>query len=154
MDPKVVLLVEDNAEDEFLIARAFNHTKLPINLIFARDGQEALDFIMGAGDFAKRRAANVAELVVLDLDLPKINGLEVLKYIRADQRMRTVPVVIFTASADERDRVAAYSLGANSYVVKPGDGAKFVGIIRDMCHYWFALNSGMRTTTHEERSVC
>src|SRR5438034_8077729 len=119
MESKTVLLVEDNAEDEFLVTRAFKRTKLPVKLTMVRDGQEALDFLFRTGSFSRRRFDEPPDLVLLDLDLPKISGLEVLRYIREDKRMRLIPVVVFTASAEERDRVAAYELGANSYVVKP-----------------------------------
>ena len=150
MDPKTILFVEDNAEDEFLVSRAFKRTKLPLNVIVARDGGEALDFVFRTGIFADRRFADAPDLVLLDLDLPKTGGLEVLTCIRADPRLRIVPVVIFTASSDEQDRVNAYQLGANSYLVKPADGAKFGSIIQELCQYWFSLNSALHTANYAE----
>jgi CheY-like chemotaxis protein len=150
MDAKTVLLVEDNAEDEFLVTRAFKRTKLPINMIVARDGQEAVDYVFCTGAFVKRKFADVPDLVLLDLDLPKINGHEVLSYLRADQRMRMVPVVVFTATSDEHDRLTAYQLGANSYVVKPADGSKIGSVIENLCRYWFSLNSALRSPTYAD----
>src|SRR5438552_956752 len=141
MRRKTILLVEDNSEDEFLVKRAFNRTRLPVEIVVAKDGREALDFLLGTGSFAERRFEILPDLVLLDLDLPKINGLSVLRSIRSEPRTRLVPVVIFTASADEQNRLTAYELGANSYVVKPAETPELQTVVQDLCRYWLSLNS-------------
>jgi two-component system response regulator len=133
----VILLVEDNADDEALALRAFEKHNLGNDIIVARDGAEAIDILHGSA----RDDLRVPQVILLDLKLPKIDGLEVLRRIRADQRTRLIPVVVLTSSDEERDLVTSYDLGANSYVVKPVDFSQFVEAVRQLGMYWIVLNS-------------
>jgi two-component system response regulator len=137
---KTILLVEDNPDDVKLTLRAFakNNFKNPISV--ARDGVEALDFLFAQGDFADRAGLPMPTLVLLDLKLPRMDGLQVLKAMRADARTRLTPVVILTTSGEQQDKMAGYALGANSYVRKPVDFAAFVEAARTLGVYWLALN--------------
>ena len=128
----VILLVEDNPDDEALTRRALQRNNVKNELIVARDGQEALDYLLGGG--------RLPHLILLDLKLPKIDGLEVLRRLRADERTRLLPVVVLTSSNEERDLVSSYRLGANSYVRKPVDFNEFSEAARQLGLYWLLLN--------------
>lgn len=136
----VILLVEDNPDDEVLTRRALKKNDIPNEVVVARDGAEALDFLFGNGAHAGRDVAKPPQLVLLDLKLPKIDGLEVLRRLRADARTRLQPVVILTTSNEERDVVASYELGANSYIRKPVDFEQFMEAVRQLGTYWLVLN--------------
>lgn len=135
-----ILLVEDNSDDEELTLRAFRKNHLGNEVTVARDGAEALDYLFGTGSFAGRDPAETPALVLLDLKLPKVDGHEVLRRLRADPRTRLVPVVVLTTSAEETDLVRSYAEGANSYVCKPVDFAEFVEAVRSLGLYWLVLN--------------
>lgn len=136
---RTILLVEDNPDDVELTLRAFRVNKLANPVGIARDGVEALDFLFGRGAFAAR-AGHPPALVILDLKLPRLDGHEVLKAMRADARLRRVPVVVLTSSREEEDVAKSYSLGANSVVRKPVDYAAFVEAARTLGMYWMMLN--------------
>lgn len=136
MQQKIILLIEDNPDDVELTLRALNKNNIMNEVVVARDGQQALDYFFGEG--AATRSAPT--LVLLDLKLPKISGLEVLKRIRADERTRLQPVVILTSSKEEQDIAAGYRLGTNSYIRKPVDFDQFVEAIRQLGLYWLVLN--------------
>ncbi len=135
---RMILLVEDNPDDEALTRRALAKNNIQNEVLVARDGAEALDCLFGTGGRAGRPIA--PEVVLLDLKLPKIDGLEVLRRIRADERTRRLPVVILTSSREERDVISGYDLGANSYIRKPVDFAQFVEAVRQLGLYWLVLN--------------
>jgi CheY-like chemotaxis protein len=135
-----ILLVEDNPDDEALTLRAFSKNRIANQVIVARDGVEALDYLFGSGAHAGRDLSTIPAVVLLDLKLPRIDGLEVLRRIRADERTRLLPVVILTTSKEQQDIFEAYSLGANSYVRKPVDFEKFIYAVGQMGLYWLALN--------------
>lgn len=136
MHQKIILLVEDNPDDEVLTLRALRKNNIMNEVIVARDGQQALDYFFGEGATA-RLAPTV---VLLDLKLPKIDGLEVLRRIRADQRTCSQPIVILTSSKEEQDIITGYRLGANSYIRKPVDFSQFIEAIRQLGLYWLVLN--------------
>jgi two-component system response regulator len=136
-DPRAILLVEDCARDEELALRALRKSKVRNEVVVARDGEEALDFLFARGAHAGRE---LPALVLLDLKLPKVDGLEVLRCIRADARTRLQPVVILTSSAEASDRLAGYSTGANSYVRKPVDFLEFTETVRSLGLYWLVMN--------------
>jgi two-component system response regulator len=140
-----ILLVEDNPDDEALTLRAFNKNRIANQVIVARDGVEALDYLFGAGSYAGRDMSVMPAVVLLDLKLPRIDGLEVLRRIRADDRTRLLPVVILTTSKEQQDIYEAYSLGANSYIRKPVDFEKFIYAVGQMGLYWLALNEPLDT---------
>lgn len=135
-----ILLVEDNPSDEKLTLRAFKKCNVANEVVVARDGAEALDYLFGIGVHAGRDASALPALVLLDLKLPRVDGLEVLRRIRADGRTRLLPVVILTASREEEDIVTSYSLGANAYVRKPVDFAEFVEAAKTVGLFWLLLN--------------
>ena len=137
---KVILLVEDNPDDEVLTRRALNRNNIGNEVVVARDGIEALDYLFGAGTYEGRGPCVLPQLVLLDLKLPKMDGLEVLRRIRADERTRLLPVVILTSSREQRDLVEGYGRGANSYIRKPVDFAQFVEAVRQLGLYWLVLN--------------
>ncbi len=139
-DSRVILLVEDNPDDEALTRRAFERNHITNEIVVAHDGVEALDYLFGTGQYAGADAPPVPQVVLLDLKLPKIDGLEVLRRLRADQRTKLLPVVILTSSTEERDLVSGYSLGANSYVRKPVDFTDFAAAARQLGLYWLLLN--------------
>ena len=136
---KIILLVEDSPEDEALTLRAVRK-HIPHVVVIARDGAEALDFLFGTGDYQGRDLSVRPVLVLLDLKLPKINGLEVLRRIRGGARTRVIPVVMFTSSSEEQDILTAYSLGANSYVRKCVDYNRYCDDLKQMMAYWFGLS--------------
>jgi len=138
--PKVILLVEDNPDDEALTLRALRKNKVANDVVVARDGAEALDYLFATGRFAGRDPREVPQVVLLDIRLPKVDGMEVLRRIRQDERTRYVPVVILTSSKEEQDLVNGYKLGANSYVRKPVDFDQFVEAARHLGLYWLVLN--------------
>ena len=140
MKDKVILLVEDNPDDEILALRALNKNHIFNKVVVARDGSEALDFLFGTGAHAGRDLGNPPQVVLLDLKLPKISGLEVLKRIREDDRTRLQPVVILTSSKEEQDLMGSYSLGVNSYIRKPVDYGQFTEAVRQIGLYWLVLN--------------
>lgn len=135
-DETVILLVEDNPDDEALTLRALRKANVMNPVVVAHDGVEALEYLLGAGSAARA----LPQLVLLDLKLPRIDGLEVLKRVRTDERTRLLPVVILTSSNEEEDRLAGYSLGANSYVRKPVDFGQFTEAVRQLGLYWLLLN--------------
>jgi two-component system response regulator len=137
---KTVLLVEDNPDDEVLTLRAMRKHNLANEVIVARDGQQALDFLFGEGEYAGRDTSHQPQVVLLDLKLPRVDGLEVLERMRADSRTRRVPVVVLTSSTEEQDLLRSYDLGANSYVRKPVDFEQFMEAARQLGMYWLILN--------------
>jgi CheY-like chemotaxis protein len=137
---KTILLVEDNADDEELTIRALKKNNVTNHLVIAHDGVEALDYIFGTGAYLGRDIAALPGLVLLDLKLPKIDGLEVLRRIRADERTRRMPVTVLTSSKEEQDVIKSYDLGANSYIRKPVDFAQFTEAVRQLGIYWLMLN--------------
>jgi len=136
---KMILLVEDNPDDEALTLRAVKK-HMPHGIVVARDGAEALDFLFGTGRFTGRDLSVSPLLVLLDLKLPKVNGLEVLRRIRGDARTRVIPVVVFTSSTEEQDILDCYSLGANSYIRKPVDYNQFCADMKQVMTYWLSVN--------------
>ena len=140
-DPPTILLVEDNPDDEELTTRGFKRANLANPIDVARDGQEALDYLFGTEEQPAKRAPAV---VLLDLKLPRVDGLEVLKRIRASERTQRVPVVILTSSSEDRDLLAAYDLGANSYVRKPVKFEEFATAVAQLGVYWLMLNEPPR----------
>lgn len=137
---RTIVLVEDNLQDEILILRALHKVNLANRVEVVRDGQQALDYIFGEGEFAGRTVAELPAVILLDINLPKVNGLEVLERLRADQRTRLLPVVILTSSDEERDRLSSYEHGANSFVCKPLDFAEFAETVARLGIYWLAIN--------------
>jgi two-component system response regulator len=140
MDQKSILLVEDNTDDVELTLRAFKQNNISNKVIVARDGVEALDYLNGTGIYAGRDVKDLPVVVLLDLKLPKIDGLEVLKQIRNNKMTRLLPVVILTSSIEENDIITGYKLGANSYVRKPVDFTQFVDAIKLLGLYWLLWN--------------
>jgi two-component system response regulator len=138
---RTFLLVEDSPDDAELTIRAFEKSRLVNEVVLARDGQEALDYLFGAGVHAGRDLSVMPELVLLDLKLPKIGGLEVLRRMRQDPRTRRQPVVVLTSSNEEQDIITSYDLGANSFVRKPVDFEQFLEAARQLGLYWLVLNS-------------
>ncbi len=136
----VILLVEDNKDDEALTIRALKKNNITNEVIVARDGVEALDYLFGRGKYEGRDTKQTPQVVLLDLNLPKVDGLTVLREMRNEKLTKLVPVVILTSSKEERDIVEGYSLGANSYVRKPVEFEKFVEAIRQLGLYWLILN--------------
>jgi len=140
MTDRTILLVEDNPDDVALTLRAFKKNNLTNDVIVAADGVEALDYLFGTGTHAGREVAHMPDIVLLDLKLPRLGGLEVLQRIRADARTKLLPVVILTSSTEERDLIEGYSLGANSYVRKPVNFVEFVAATRELGLYWLVYN--------------
>jgi CheY-like chemotaxis protein len=140
MENKVILLVEDNPRDEALTLRALKKSNIVNDIIVAHDGVEAIDFFLGKGVFEGRDTTVKPQLVLLDLKLPKLDGLQVLKAIRDDENTKRLPVVIFTSSSEEEDMIKSYDLGANSYVRKPVEFEQFLEATRQLGIYWLVLN--------------
>jgi two-component system response regulator len=140
MENKTILLVEDNADDEKLTLRALKMNNIRNEVVVARNGVEALDYLFGTGPYAGRNLSAMPQVVLLDLKLPKLDGLEVLRRVRADDRTKLLPIVILTSSNEERDRIDGYGLGANSYVRKPVDFNQFSDAARQLGLYWLVIN--------------
>lgn len=140
----IILLVEDNPDDEVLTLRAFKKNNVANEIIVARDGQEALDFLFAEHGYAERDANLVPILILLDLKLPKIAGLEVLRQIRAREETRRIPVVVLTTSDEDQDLVSSYDLGANSFVRKPVDFNEFLESVKLISLYWVMVNQPPR----------
>jgi two-component system response regulator len=140
MDNKMILLVEDNPDDEALTLRALNKNNIKNKVIVTRDGVEAIDFLQCTGPYAERNPREMPQFVLLDLKLPKIDGLEVLRLIRENPKTRMLPVIILTSSKEEQDLIRSYNSGANSYVRKPVDFTEFVEAVRQLGLYWLVLN--------------
>ena len=140
MNDKVILLVEDNPDDEELTIRTLKKHRILNEVVIARDGSEALDFLFGEGKYEGRNTQETPVVILLDIKLPKISGLDVLKRIRGDKRTRLLPVVILTSSDEERDLIESYELGANSYVRKPVNFLEFQNAVQNLALYWLILN--------------
>ena len=140
MSNKTILLVEDNPDDEALTLRALEKTRFGDEVVVARDGAEALDFLFCMNEYADRDPHDLPQLVLLDLKLPKMDGLEVLRRLRADPRTRILPVVILTSSKEELDLIEGYKNRVNSYIRKPVDFTEFVETVRELGLYWLGLN--------------
>ncbi|MFT3694284.1 MAG: response regulator [Kofleriaceae bacterium] len=140
MVDRVIVLVEDNRDDEELTLRALAKSKISNRVVVVRDGVEALDWMFRRGTHAQRLETDVPQVVLLDLKLPKIDGLEVLRQLRANDATKLTPIVILTSSVEEQDLVRGYGLGANSYIRKPVDFTQFVEAVRQLGLYWLVLN--------------
>jgi CheY-like chemotaxis protein len=135
-----IVLVEDNPHDAELALRALKTYNLANDLIWLQDGVEALDFIFAQGQYSDRSIEDVPKVILLDLKLPRVNGLEVLEKVKSDVRTKSIPVVVLTSSSEERDIVTSYNFGVNSYILKPVDFDKFINAIREIGFYWLLLN--------------
>jgi two-component system response regulator len=140
MDEKVILLVEDNADDEVLTLRALKKNNIRNEVVIARDGSEALDYLFGTGVHADRDLTVMPQIILLDLKLPKVDGFEVLHRVRSNEATKLLPVVILTTSNEDQDRIRGYGLGANSFVRKPVEFDKFIEAVRQLGLYWLILN--------------
>ena len=140
MKDKSILLVEDNPDDVKLTLHALKKCNIANKVVVTCDGVDALDYLFGAGAYAVRDMSDQPAVILLDLKLPKIDGLEVLRRMRADSRTRRLPVVVLTSSREEQDIVASYDLGANSYILKPVDFDRFIEAVRQLGLYWLLLN--------------
>ena len=140
MTDRFIMVVEDNADDEELTLRALSAAKVGNRVVVARDGVEALDFLFGTGTHAGRDTSVMPAVVLLDLKLPKVDGIEVLRRVRADPRTKFLPIVVLTSSKEQQDVVASYNLGSNSYVRKPVNFGEFSQAVGQLGLYWFLLN--------------
>ena len=140
MSERYILLVEDNPDDEELTLLSLRKNNLAHEIVVVRDGVEAIDFLFGNGQYASRDVLNAPTVILLDLKLPKLDGLGVLKRLRADERTRSLPVVVLTSSSQDADVIASYNLGANSYVRKPVEFGAFVEAVSSLGLYWVMLN--------------
>jgi two-component system response regulator len=140
MSEPIILLVEDNADDELLTVRAFQKSNVANKVVVARDGVEALDWLFATGDHAGRDLSIEPQIILLDLKLPRLDGLEVLRRIRADARTALLPVIIMTSSKEDEDIVRSYELGANSYIRKPVEFDRFAEAVKNLGIYWLVLN--------------
>ena len=140
MKKRTILLVEDNPDDVELTLRAFSQYNVSNEISVVRDGVEALDYLFATGPYAEHDASDTPAVVILDLKLPKVDGLEVLQRMRADERTKLIPVVVLTSSKEEQDMVNSYRLGANSYVQKPVDFTEFIEAARQLGLYWLVIN--------------
>jgi two-component system response regulator len=140
MEKRVILLVEDNPDDEALTLRALRKNNIGNAVVVARDGAEALDYLFGTGEHAGRDVMDMPQVVLLDLKLPRVDGLDVLKRLRADERFRALPVVVLTSSKEEQDLINGYRFGCNSYVRKPVNFDEFIEAARQLGLYWLLLN--------------
>jgi len=145
MSDRVILLVEDNANDEALTLRSLKKANILNKVVVVRDGAQALDYLFARGEFSARDLDEIPQVVLLDLNLPKIGGLDVLRAIRGDPRTKLLPVVVLTSSKQDRDLVDGYELGANSYVVKPVDFTQFSEAVGQLGLYWLVLNEHLPT---------
>ncbi|NPV74820.1 MAG: response regulator [Anaerolineae bacterium] len=139
-EQKAILLVEDNPDDEELTLRALEQGRVINKIVVVRDGEEALEYLNGKGKFSNRKTYPLPQVALLDLKLPKVSGLEVLKFIRSDPTIQTLPVVILTSSSEEEDIIASYKLGANSFVRKPVEFTRFAEAVRHLGLYWMLIN--------------
>lgn len=155
MESKVILLVEDNPRDEALTLRALRKVNIANNIVVARDGVEALDYLFGTGAYADRDLSQMPQVILLDLKLPKVDGLEVLQKIRAEEHTKRLPVVIFTSSNEEQDLISSYNLGANSYIRKPVDFEQFLEASQHLGLYWLVLNqiAPVKGESHEQKTT-
>ena len=135
-----ILLVEDNVDEAELTIRALKKSKAAPSLMHVKSGEEALDYIFCQGDFKSRNIQNIPKLILLDLKMPRVDGIEILRRIKWDERTKVIPTVILTSSKEDRDIIKSYQLGANSYFVKPVDFEGFVEAITDLTRYWLELN--------------
>jgi len=140
MDDKIILLVEDNPDDEALTLRALKKNNIKNEVVVARDGVEALGYLFATGSHAGRNLSVMPQIVLLDLKLPRVDGFEVLRRLRGDERTKLLPVVILTTSNEEKDRINGYGLGANSFVRKPVEFDGFIEAVRQLGLYWLILN--------------
>lgn len=140
MDESVILLVEDNPDDEALTLRALKKNNIRNQVVVARDGVEAVDYLFGTGAYVGRDLSNLPQVVLLDLKLPRMDGFEVLERIRSSEATKFLPVVILTTSNEDQDRLRGYGLGANSFVRKPVEFDKFIDAVRQLGLYWLILN--------------
>lgn len=140
LDEVEILIVEDNPEDAEMAVRAFKKNKLTNKLYVVNDGEQALDFIFAKNDYADRKTLAKPKIILLDLKLPKVDGLEVLKQIKENEKTKVIPVVMLTSSKEESDIIRSYKLGVNSYIVKPVDFDKFVEAVSNLGLYWLLLN--------------
>jgi two-component system response regulator len=140
MTMKVILLIEDNESDELLTVRALSKANLANQIVVTRDGEEALAYLFGTGAYAGRDVKALPTVALLDLNLPKIGGLDVLRRIRADERTKYLPVVVLTSSGEEKDRIQSYDLGANAYVRKPVDFGEFAEAAKTLGLFWLLVN--------------
>jgi CheY-like chemotaxis protein len=140
MEQKNILLAEDNPDDVELARRAFQKINLNNNIIVTNDGAETLDYLNGKGKYQGRNTEDLPRIILLDLKMPKVHGLEVLKYVRENQQTKYIPVIILTSSQDKKDVIRSYELGANSYIVKPIDFVKFSEVVQQIVIYWLTLN--------------
>jgi two-component system, response regulator len=140
MSDKVILLVEDNEQDEGLMLRALRKNNISNETVVVRDGAEALDYLFATGKYADRNPAELPTVVLLDIKLPRVNGLEVLRRVRANEHTKLLPIVVLTSSREESDRLVGYSNGANSFVRKPIESAEFTEAIRQLGLYWLIVN--------------
>lgn len=140
MSEKMIMLVEDNPDDEELTLRALRQSKIANEIVVTRDGSEALDFVFAKGKYEGRDVSHMPAVILLDLKLPKLSGLEVLQRLRADPRTRLIPVVVLTSSSEDEDMMRSYQFGANSYVRKPVEFGSFAGAVTQLGLYWMLLN--------------
>jgi|SRR5271157_314051 len=140
MTEKIILLVEDNPDDEELTLMALKDSHILNKVVVARDGVEALDYLFGTGNYVGRDLSELPQIILLDLKLPKLSGLDVLERLRADPRTQFIPVVILTSSSEEEDILSSYRLGANSYVRKPVEFYRFADSVRQLGLYWLLIN--------------
>ena len=140
MSEKIILLVEDNPDDEELTLRALKHNHIMNTVVVVHDGGEALDYLFVSGNFAGRDPSLLPQVILLDLKLPKVSGLEVLERVRADERTKLIPIVILTSSSEDEDIINGYKLGANSYVRKPVDFKGFTEAVHQLGLYWMLIN--------------
>lgn len=148
---RVILLVEDNPDDELLTVWALKKNKLKNEIVVVHDGAEALEYLFSTGAYASREPTAMPAIILLDLKLPKVNGVEVLRRIRADERTKLLPVVVLTSSVEEKTLIERYRLGANSYVLKPMDLASFIDAVRQLSLYWLLVKEPDQSTPVRER---
>ena len=151
MTEHVILLVEDSSTDEELTLRALKKHNIANRVVVARDGAEALEYLFFEGKYADRDPSEIPQVILLDLNLPKIGGLEVLRRVRVDERTKLLPVVILTSSREDQDLLDGYTFGANSYVVKPVDFTQFADAVRQLGLYWLVLNQNAAPPSREHQ---